>query len=60
MAFWSDNLLSSWSLINLDFLLLHTAHSDRNIVPPSAVFETLGFLLSVSVFPYKQYNNSAF
>ena len=39
--------LSSCFLTNLDFLLPHRAHFDNNIVLPSLVFETLGFMLLV-------------
>ena len=40
-----DNPLGSYCLIN--FLLSHTAHFDKNIIPPFFVLETLGFVLSV-------------
>ena len=58
LTFWSNNPPASCSLMNLDFVLLHTAHYDRNIDLPSRVFGTLGFLLSVSILLYKQYNNT--
>ena len=35
-------------LINLDFLLSHIAHFDNIIALPLLVFETLGFMFSVS------------
>ena len=57
LTFWSNNPPASCSLMNLDFLLLHTAHCDRNIDLLSLVFGTHGFLLSVSILIYKQYNN---
>ena len=37
----------SCSLINLDFLLLHRAHFDDNIVLPFLVFNTFEFTFSV-------------
>ena len=33
--------------INLDFLVLHTAHFDNIIVPPFIVFETNGLMFLV-------------
>ena len=34
-------------LIDLDFLVLHTAHFDNIIVPPFIAFETYGLMLFV-------------
>ena len=40
--------LDCCSLVNFDFLLLHTAHFDKSIILlPFLVFTTFGFLLSV-------------
>ena len=41
-----------------DKSLLNTACFDRSNVPPLLVFEILGFLLSVSVLHFKQFNNT--
>ena len=38
---------ASCSFINLDFLLLHTAHFHDHIVQASLVFETFGFMFPV-------------
>ena len=46
--------LASWSLINSNFLLSHTAHFDKSIILPFLVFTTFGFLLSVSFLHFKQ------
>ena len=37
-----------------DFLLPHFAHLDNNTVLPLLVFETLGFMFSVSILHFKQ------
>ena len=39
---------ASWFLINLDFLLPHIAHFYNTIVLLLLVFETFGFMFSVS------------
>ena len=54
---WLNSLLASCSLIDLDFLLLHTAHFDRSIILPLFVFETFGFLHFVSVLHFRQCDN---
>ena len=36
--------------MNLDFLLLHTAHFNYVIVPPLLVFEIIGLMLSIFSF----------
>ena len=41
------------SLINFDFLLLHTAHFDKSIILPFLVHTTLRFLLYVSFVHFK-------
>ena len=41
-----NNPLSSYSLIDFDFLLSHTAHFDTGIILPFSVLTTVGFLLS--------------
>ena len=41
------NISLACFLINLDFLLPHTAHFGNIIVLPLLVFETFGFILSV-------------
>ena len=45
-----NNPFASCSLINLDFLLPHTAHFDNNIGLPFFVFKTFESTLSVSFF----------
>ena len=47
---------ASLFLINLDFLLSHIAHFDNTIVLPLLVFETFGFMFSVSFLHFKQYD----
>ena len=42
------------SLRNFDFLLSHTAHSDKSIILPFLVFTTFGFLLFVFLLHYEQ------
>ena len=42
-----NNPLASCYLINLDFLLSHTAHFGKNTVLPFLVSTTFGHLLSV-------------
>ena len=51
------NPRASGSLINLDLLLLHTAHFDKSIIFPLIVFETFGFKLLVSFLRFQQYDN---
>ena len=46
-----NDLSGSSSLINLDFLLLHTAHFDKSIIILFLVFTIFGCLLSV-FFPH--------
>ena len=43
-----NNPFASWFLINIDFLLPHITHFDNIIVLLLLVFETLGFMFSVS------------
>ena len=43
----ANNPLASCSLINLDFLLLHTEHLNKSIILSFFVFKTSGFLLCV-------------
>ena len=50
-----NNPFASCFIINLDFLLSHTAHFDNNIVLPFLVFNTFEFTFSVSFFHFKQY-----
>ena len=45
-----NNSLASCSLINLDFLPPHIAHSNNSTVLPLLDFETLEFMLSGFVF----------
>ena len=45
---------ASWFLINLDVLLPHIADFHNIIVLPLLVFETLGFMFSVSFLHFKQ------
>ena len=52
-----NNPFASCSFINLDFLLLHTAHFDDNIDLPFLVFNTLEFTFSVSFLHFKRYVN---
>ena len=52
-----NNLLASCSLINFNFLILHTAHFDKSIIHPFLVLATLGFLLSVFLLHFKQKDN---
>ena len=47
---------ASWSLINLDFLLPYIAHFDNTTALSLIVFETLGFMFSVSYLHFKQYD----
>ena len=47
---------ATWSLINLKFLLPHTAHFDNIVFLPLLVFETLGFMFSVSFQDFNQYD----
>ena len=42
-------------LTNLDFLLSHMTHFDNSIVLPLLVFQTFGFVLSVSFLKFKEY-----
>ena len=51
-----NSLFVSRSLINLDFLLLHTAHFDNIVFLPLLVFETLGSMFSVSFLHFQQYD----
>ena len=55
-----NNPLASCSLINLNFLLSHTAHFDKSIILPFFVFTTFRFLFSVFFLHFKQYDNSVF
>ena len=48
--------LTSCSPVNLEFLLLHTAHFDKSIVLRFLAFMTLCFLLSVSFLHFKYYD----
>ena len=48
---------ASWSFISLDFLLLHTAHYDKNMVLPLLVFKTSEPTFSVFYLNFKQYVN---
>ena len=52
-----NNPLASYCLINFDFVLSHTAHFDRSIIPPFLFVATFGFLLSVFFLNFTQYNN---
>ena len=56
-----NDSFASFSFINLDFLLLHTAHFDDNIDQPFFVFFfsllSLQFLFSVPFLYFKQYAN---
>ena len=54
-----NNFFASCFFIVLDFLLLHTAHFDTNIVLPFLVFETFKFMFSVFYLHYRQ-NESMF
>ena len=45
-----NNLLTSCSLINFNFLLSHTLHFDKSIILPFLVYATFEFLLSVFFF----------
>ena len=56
---WLNNLLTSCSLIKLDFLLLHTAYLSKNIIFPLLVFETFGFFLFTFFLLFKQYDSIA-
>ena len=53
-----NNPVAYCSLINLDFLILHTAHFDKTIVFPLLVFKTFRFILSVSFLHFKQYGSN--
>ena len=48
------NLLESFSLINLDFLLLQTVHLDESIILPFKIFLNFDFLLSVFLLHFKK------
>ena len=52
-----NNPLAFGSLININFLLPHTAHFNNNIVLPLVVLETLGFRLYVYFLHFKQYGS---
>ena len=52
-----NNSLASSFFINLDFLLLHTAHFDNCIILQLLVFETFAFILSASILNFKQYDD---
>ena len=54
-----NNTLASRSLINFDFLLVHTVHFDQSIILPLLVFETLSFFFFVFVLNFRQYVNIA-
>ena len=49
-----NNTLSSCSLRNFDFLLLHTAHFDKSIILPFLVLKTFEFLHCVFFLHFKQ------
>ena len=54
-----NNPFASCFFINLDFLPIHTAHFDNNIVLPFLVFNTLHFtiyILSISFALRKMFN----
>ena len=51
-----NDSLASCSLINFDFLLLHTAPFDKSIVFPFLVLTTSGFLFSVFFLFYTWLN----
>ena len=55
----AKNLLASCYLINLNFLVSHTAHFDKTITSPLFAFGTLELLLSVCSLHFKQYDNIA-
>ena len=48
---------ASYSFINLDFFLLHTAHFDDNTVLPCLVFNTFESTFLVFFLHFKQYVN---
>ena len=48
--------LAFYSLINFDFLLSHTAHSDKTIIFPFYLLALFVFLLSVSFLNFKKYD----
>ena len=50
-----NNLFAFCSFINLDFLLLHAAHFDHNIVLPFLVFTIFESTFSVFLLHFKQY-----
>ena len=52
-----NNPLACCSLMNLDFLLLHTNQYDSTITFLFLVFCSSWFLLSVLLFPVKQYDS---
>ena len=52
-----NNPCGSCFLINLDFLLRHTKNFDKNIALLLLVFETLGFILSVFLLHFKQFDS---
>ena len=52
---WLNSPLASGFFINLDFLLVHTAHFNKSIYFTLLVFETLCFLLSVFSLHFKYY-----
>lgn len=54
---WLKNPLTSCSLINFYFLLLHAERFDKSIIFSLLVFETLGCLLSVFFLQFKQHDN---
>ena len=45
---------ASCSLINFDFLLIHSSHSDKSIILPFLVLKTSGVLLSDFPLHFKQ------
>ena len=53
----NHNPFASCSFINLDFLLLHTAHFDNNIFLPFFVIITFESRFCVSPFHFKKYIN---
>ena len=52
-----NNPIASYSLINFNFSLSHTAHFDKGIILPFFALTTFGFLLSVFFLRFKQYDN---
>ena len=51
-----NNPLAFCLLINFDFSLSHTAHSDKSVILPFFVFKTFGILLYVFFLHFKQYD----